>query len=53
MSDSSVVKRFLGIKDQHLVDEIIENHNGIIDLKRNALKLNQQINKNERKTKVI
>jgi hypothetical protein len=53
MSDSSVVKRFLGIKDQHLVDEIIQNHNGIIDLKRNALKLNQQINKNERKTKVI
>lgn len=53
MCDKSIVKRFLGIKDKGLVEKIITDHKDIVSLKRNALKLNQQINKNERETKVI
>lgn len=49
MSDASIVKRFMGIKDEKIIDDIIDRHQGLISLKRNAIKLNQQIKQNERK----
>lgn len=45
-SDKSIVKRFFGIKDEKLVSETIEKIPEVIRLKRNALLLNHQINKN-------
>lgn len=53
MSDSSVVKRFMGIKDEVVVNEIINKNNDLIKLKRNAILLNQKIKQNERKTSII
>jgi hypothetical protein len=47
MSDASVVKRFLGVKEPELVDRIIKDMPEVINLKRNAIKLNQKLNKKE------
>lgn len=46
MKDTSIVKRFLGIKDENQVDNIIKNNPDLISLKRNQIILNKQINKN-------
>lgn len=45
MSDASIVKRFLGVKEPELVEKIITEMPEIIELKRNTIKLNQKINK--------
>ena len=47
MSDASIVKRFLGVKEPELVEKIITEMPEVIKLKRNAIKLNQKINKKE------
>jgi len=47
MSDASVVKRFLRVKELELVNRIIKDMPEVIKLKRNAIKLNQKINKKE------
>lgn len=44
LSDTSIVKRFLGVKDEALQDEIIDNHNELITLTRNNVKLKMKIN---------
>lgn len=49
LSDSSIVKRFLGVKDEKLVEKIINESGPLIELKRNALKLTKQLKQNERK----
>jgi hypothetical protein len=43
MSDQSIVKRFFGVKNQKIVDQIIQENPQIIQLKRNILQLNQTI----------
>jgi hypothetical protein len=45
MCDQSIVKRFLGVKEPLLVQQIIQDMPAIIELKRNTIKLNQKINK--------
>lgn len=45
MSDASIVKRFLGVKEPELVEKIMTEMPEIIELKRNTIKLNQKINK--------
>jgi len=47
MCDTSIVKRFLGIKEPQLVDKIIKENPELIDLKRNVIKLNQKIKKKD------
>ena len=49
MCDSSIVKRFLGIKEPELVGKIIAEMPGLIELKRTTLKLNNKINKKDEK----
>lgn len=49
MCDSSIVKRFLGVKEPELVDKIITEMPGLIELKRTTLKLNKKINKKDEK----
>lgn len=49
MSDASIVKRFLGVKEPELVEKIITEMPEVIKLKRNAIKLNQKINKQNAK----
>lgn len=44
MCDQSIVKRFLGVNDPVMIEKIIKEIPEIIDLKRNALKLNKKIN---------
>lgn len=44
-SDSSVVKRFLGIKDPNEVEYIKNNASELIEAKRNQIKLNQKLKK--------
>jgi len=48
-SDDAIVKRFLGIKDPEMVDKIKNQHPELIELKRQTLKLNNQLNRYERK----
>jgi hypothetical protein len=43
MSDSSIVKRFLGVKEPELVEKIITEMPEVINLKRSVLKLNKKI----------
>lgn len=43
MSDSSIVKRFLGVKEPELVEKIITEMSEVINLKRSVLKLNKKI----------
>lgn len=51
MCDSSIVKRFIGIKEPEMVSKIIKEYPDLVKLKRKTVVLNQQINKgNERKT---
>lgn len=45
MCDASIVKRFLGVREPEMVKQIIKDMPAIIELKRNAIKLNQKINK--------
>jgi hypothetical protein len=45
MSDASIVKRFLGVKEPELVEKIMTEMPEIIELKRTTIKLNQKINK--------
>jgi hypothetical protein len=45
MSDASIVKRFLGVREPELVQKIIKDMPEVIKLKRNTIKLNQKINK--------
>jgi hypothetical protein len=47
MSDKAIVKRFFGVKNQSLVDQIIQENPQIIQLKRNILQLNQTIIKKQ------
>ena len=49
MRDSSIVKRFLGVKEPELVGKIIAEMPGLIELKRTTLKLNNKINKKDEK----
>lgn len=53
MSDSSILKRFLNIKNQLEVDKIINDFPAIIEVKRNTIKLNQKLKTDERQTSVI
>lgn len=46
LSDKSIVKRFFGIKEEKSIDIIISSIPEVIALKRNAILLNHQINKN-------
>lgn len=51
MCDSSIVKRFIGVKEPEIVSKIINEYPELIELKRRSVVLNKQINKsNERKT---
>lgn len=50
MCDSSIVKRFLGVKDPELVEKIKKDHPDLIELKRTQLKLNKKIKENARKS---
>jgi hypothetical protein len=50
MCDQSIVKRFMGIREPELVGKIINEMPAVIILKRNAIKLNQKINKNAKRT---
>lgn len=47
--DTSIVKRFLGVKEPEMVQKIIQENPGVISLKRNSLRLNKQIKQHERK----
>lgn len=47
MCDSSIVKRFLGVREPELVKKIINEIPAVVELKRNQIKLNQKIRKNE------
>lgn len=49
MSDSSIVKRFMGIKEPELVGKIINEIPAVIELKRNVIKLNQKIKKDAKR----
>jgi len=49
LSDSSIVKRFLRVKDEKLVKKLITESGPLIELKRNALKLTKQLKQNEGK----
>lgn len=49
MRDQSIVKRFLGVREPELVEKIITEMPEIIQLKRNTIKLNQKINKQNAK----
>jgi hypothetical protein len=49
-SDDAIVKRFLGINDPEMVDKIKNQHPELIELKRQTLKLNNQLNRYERET---
>lgn len=51
LSDGSIVKRFLKIKDEKEIDFIKENAPELIDLKRTQYKLNQKIKKYATPTK--
>lgn len=46
MSDRSIVKRFLKVKEPEMVDKIIAEIPGVISQKRESILLNQLINKN-------
>lgn len=52
-TDEAFVKRIFRIKDDDQVRLFIEKYPHVIALKKNTLKLNQQIKKNERETKII
>jgi hypothetical protein len=43
MTDQSIVKRFFGVKNQKIVDQIIQENPEIIQLKRNIIQVNQTI----------
>jgi len=47
-SDDAIVKRFLGIKDPEMVEKIKNQHPELIELKRQTIKLNNQLNRYER-----
>lgn len=47
-SDDCIVKKFLGIKNPELVQKIKNHHPELIEVKRQTLKLNNQLNKYER-----
>lgn len=49
MCDSSIVRRFMKIKDPEAVAEMIANHPELIDVQRNIIKLNKKINESKRK----
>lgn len=45
MSDSSIVKRFMGVKNPEFVEKIMTEMPELIEQKRQTIKLNQKINK--------
>ncbi|MCG9792506.1 HNH endonuclease signature motif containing protein [Flavobacterium algicola] len=49
MCDTSIVKRFMGIKDPEMVKEVIDNHQGLISVQRNIIKVKSKINESRRK----
>ena len=46
-SDNSIIKRFLGIRDPELIEKIKREMPELIQIKKNTIKLNQQLNKHE------
>lgn len=53
MSDSSIAKRFLSIKDPNELEKVINDFPSIIEVKRNIIKLSQKLKKDDRKTSTI
>jgi len=51
--DTSIVKRFLGVKEPELVEKIIQEMPEFIELKRKTIVLNQKINESKRKTNSV
>lgn len=49
MCDTSIVKRFMGVKDPEIINEIINNHPEMIEAKRKILIINKKINGRNRK----
>ena len=49
MCDSSIVKRFLGVKNPEIVEKMITEIPDLIALKREIIVLNQKINKEHAK----
>jgi hypothetical protein len=50
MCDTSIVKRFLGVKDPELVEKVKKSMPEVIELKRTQLKLNKKIKDDARKS---
>lgn len=46
-SDNAIIKRFLGVKQPEIIEKIKKEMPELIDLKRNSIKLNKQLNNHE------
>ncbi|MNF74813.1 hypothetical protein D3C84_568550 [compost metagenome] len=51
MCDTSIVKRFLGVREPKIVEMVIKEMPNIIELKRKSITLNKKINKHAKSTK--